>query len=100
MPYRFKHIIVFFLLFYSLTSYGSDDHNAAKRFVESGDILPLETILSKARAIQPGKVLEVEFETENGRKIYEIEILSTEGKVLELKMDAQTGMHISTKKED
>ena len=84
----------------SVSAYADDDHEKAKRLLESGDILALETILQKVRTIQPGKVLEVELETEKDQNVYEIELLTSDGKILELLFDARTGEHISTKNED
>jgi len=51
----------------AITAYADDDHEEAKRLLESGDILALEIILEKARDIQPGKILEVELESEKGQ---------------------------------
>ena len=84
----------------SILAYADDDHEKAKRLLESGDILALETVLQNARSIQPGKILEVELETEKGQKVYEIELLTSDGTILELLFDARTGEHISTKNED
>lgn len=99
-----KNILQFisagFFIIFATALYADDDHEEAKRLVESGDILPLENVLKNAREVQSGKVLEVELETEKGKKIYEIELLDTDGTVFELKFDAQTGKHISTEKEN
>ena len=95
-----KIILILSLITCSRFAAASDDHDRAKRLLDSGDILPLETILKKVRAIQPGKILEVEFETEHGQKIYEIEILEADGEVVELKIDATTGKHLSTEIEN
>lgn len=84
----------------SASLYADDDHDEAKRLVESGEILSLQEILTKARKIQPGKILEVELETERNKSIYEIELLNPDGIVLELKFDAKSGQHLSTEKED
>lgn len=87
-------------MLFSASLFADDDHDEAKHLVESGDILALELILQKAREIQSGKVLEVELETKKGKKIYEIELLSSDGRVFELKFDAKTGKHLSTEKEN
>lgn len=103
MKNSFKFISISLLVILSASLYAGDDHydhDHAKRLVESGEILALEVILKKARAIQPGKVLEVEFETKKGKHIYEIELLNTDGTVFELKFDAYSGKHLSTKKEN
>ena len=95
-----KLILVGLFITFSISLYADDDHEEAKRLVESGDILALEDVLKSARKIQPGKVLEVELETKKGKKIYEIELLNSDGIVFELKFDAKTGKHLSTEKED
>ena len=95
-----KLILVGLFITFSLSLYADDDHEDAKRLVESGEILALEDVLKNARKIQPGKILEVELETKKGKKIYEIELLNSDGIVFELKFDAKTGNHLSTEKED
>lgn len=71
---------------------GADsDHAEAKRLRQSGEILPLEDILERARKARPGKVLETELERERGRYLYELEILDANGQVWELKYDARSG---------
>lgn len=85
----------------STTSRASDDdREAARKLLQSGEILPLETILQKARALQPGQVLEVEFETKRGRYLYELEILDEAGVVYELKLDARNGELVKRERED
>jgi len=97
----FFRLLIFSLLTgVCMSAYADDDHEKAKRLLESGDILALETVLETVRTIQPGKILEVELESEKGRNIYEIELLTPDGKILELLFDARTGEHISTKNED
>jgi uncharacterized membrane protein YkoI len=101
MKNRFKFIFTSLLIILSSAVFADDDdYNEAKRLVELGEIVELEAILKKAREIQEGKVLEVELETKHNKKIYEIELLNTNGIVFKLKFDARTGKHISTKKEN
>lgn len=100
MKNRFKFIFTSLLIILSSAVFADDDYNEAKRLVELGEIVELEAILKKAREIQEGKVLEVELETKHNKKIYEIELLNTNGVVFKLKFDARTGKHISTKKEN
>ena len=68
-----------------------DDHHAARRLVKRGEILPMGKVLKQALRHQPGRLLEAEFETEDGRHLYEFEILDAEGQVWELEMDAADG---------
>jgi uncharacterized membrane protein YkoI len=51
---------------------------------------PLYRCVNAALAKKPGKVLEVELETENGRQIYEIDIAGDDGKRWELECDLET----------
>jgi len=94
-----KYILTFALIVCSSMTIASDDHDQAKQLLDSGDILPLETILKKVRSIQPGKILDLELEREDGQIIYEIELLTTSGSVLELKINAQSGELLSTEEE-
>ncbi len=95
-----KLIITSLLIIFSIPLFADDDHDEAKRLVESGEILALEVVLKKAREIQAGKVLEVELESKKNKYIYEIELLNADGTVFELKFDARTGKHLSTEKEN
>jgi len=80
----------------------ADDGKAAlaARLAQNGDILPLEQILQHVQAVQPGKVIEAEFEHDRGRYIYEVEVLDNKGVVWKLKLDAKTGALIGAKQED
>lgn len=70
-----------------------DDRAAAARLLEEGRILPLAAILEAARGHRPGHVLEVELEAreDDGRYVYEVELLDAGGIVWELYLDAATG---------
>jgi len=58
---------------------------------ESGKILPMEDILGRARAAQPGQVVEVELERESGRYVYEVKVIDDADKVHKLELDAGSG---------
>lgn len=75
------------------------DYDTARQLQQSGDILPLETILQKVQAQHPGKVLEIELEQHHGQLKYEIELLDPQGKVWELEIDPRSG-NLLRKKED
>lgn len=93
-------LVLMLLSMFSVLSYASDDHDRAKALLDAGDILPLETILQRAQATQTGKILEIELKNKPNHPVYEIELLTLEGKVLELIFDAKTGNLISTEEED
>lgn len=88
------------LLSVSIPASADDDHDKARRLQQAGDILPLETIIEKAKAIRPGRILEVELESKHGRHRYEIELLDEDGRVWEMKFDSQSGQLLKEKQED
>ncbi len=69
----------------------ADDQDKALELRQSGDVLSLEEILKLSRKQIDGRILEVEMEQKRGRIFYELEILSDDGRVWELKVDATTG---------
>ena len=69
----------------------SDDHDAAKRLREAGEIVPLEKLLADVRNRHSGRVLEIELENKRGRHVYEIEMVDDDGKVHEYFYDARDG---------
>ncbi|MFQ5644288.1 MAG: PepSY domain-containing protein [Thiogranum sp.] len=77
-----------------------DDHVEARRLLDSGEILPLEVILNGLRQRFPGRILDVELETEDGRILYEVEILDADGIVTEVYINARNGKVLSAKEDD
>lgn len=78
----------------------ADDHDRVRELRNTGDILPLEMILEAQQTDYPGRILEVELESEDGRYVYEIEVLQPGGEVIELLYDARTGELIRMERED
>ncbi len=70
---------------------GQPDFEIAEDAVRRGEILPLATILERVAAVQPGRVIEVELEIEDGVLVYEVELISPDGRLLEVELDARTG---------
>lgn len=66
-------------------------HYEARKLRESGKILPLETIIEKAKTYRNGQVIDTELERDDGMLVYEIEILDDQGRVWELEFDATNG---------
>lgn len=77
-----------------------NDHERALRLLESGEILPLETIIEQAKSVQAGTVIEAEIEREHDRLVYEIELVDDEGIVHEMLIDAATGEVLGVERED
>lgn len=58
---------------------------------QSRDILPFEEVLKIVRSSIKGNIIETEFEIEDGIPIYEIKYIDSNGRVLEIYVDAKTG---------
>ncbi len=77
-----------------------DDHELARRALEVGRALPLPEILAKIKLSFPGKVIEVELDMEHGILVYELKVLSPQGQLQELDVDAATGKVLKVEDED
>ena len=98
MHSMFRIFAIALLVFLPLAAQADDDHdedheerrnlNAA---IERGEILPLTEILSRTKGRIEGRVVEIEFEHEHGRPLYEIYVLRKDGRRLEYEIDARTG---------
>lgn len=64
---------------------------AIRAAVRRGELLPLPRIMELAQARVPGDVVKTELESKHGRLIYEVKILTRNGRVQEVKLDARTG---------
>ncbi len=73
---------------------------------DASGVLPMERVLDQARGAVAGTIKEIELEHENGRLIYEVTILTTDNRKVEIEYDARTGAELSrevkkrAKKED
>jgi len=79
---------------------GRSDHDDARRAYERGEAQPLSQILKRVQTVVPGEVLEVEMDREDGRLVYEIEVLQRSGRVLEVTVDARSGAVLSVEDDD
>ena len=68
-----------------------NEHNVVREALQRGEVLPLVKILAIANQQVPGDVIEVELEDEKSALVYEIKILTSTGRVREVKIDARTG---------
>ncbi|MGV3695276.1 MAG: PepSY domain-containing protein [Paracoccus marcusii] len=76
------------------------DYETARQAVDRGDMLPLEKILARIEARHPGRIVEVELEDEDGLWLYEIEVLTPEGRLIEIELDARTGAILGYEEDD
>ncbi|MBC7144924.1 MAG: PepSY domain-containing protein [Thioclava marina] len=71
------------------------DHDRARSAVERNEILPLNRILANLREYQRGRVIKVDLEQIADRYIYALKLITPEGRLLELEVDAATGLPIA-----
>ena len=77
------------------------DQDEALRLRQQGVIQPLEELLQPAYDRYPGaRLLEAELEAEHGQYVYEIELLTAEGQVRELELDARDGRLLHDKEDN
>lgn len=79
------------------TAIADSDHDRARRAVEQGLILPLKDILLRVQQAYPGQILKAELDDEDGIVVYELKILSSDGRVVEVVYDARTGALLKAK---
>ncbi|QRM54172.1 PepSY domain-containing protein [Sinorhizobium sp. BG8] len=75
------------------------EHYEAREALRLGQIRPLEEIIATVRKEIAGDIIEIEFEREDGRYIYELEIIQPSGQIVEVDVDAST-MQILKREED
>lgn len=89
-----------FSLMLVLPLQADSDSERARLLKQQGKILPLEQVIATAMTVKSGQILETELEEEDGRFVYELEILDEAGQVWELELDAATAELIELDNED
>ncbi|MEQ8483070.1 MAG: PepSY domain-containing protein [Pseudomonadales bacterium] len=74
------------------------DARRARAAVDAGRYVPLEDIISDARQRHPGRIVEVELDEDDDE--YEIEILTPDGRKIELEYDARSGRLLEEELDD
>lgn len=70
----------------------AQEQDTVRRAVKDGSVRPLTEILALVQQRHPGRVLDVELERSlDGRLVYDIELLTADGRKLEVDVDAATG---------
>ena len=72
----------------------------ARKAVTAGLVRPLEEILTEVRKTIDGDIVEIEFDKDDGRYIYEIEYVRRDGQLMEMKIDAKTLAVIEVSEDD
>lgn len=76
------------------------DFEIAQEAVAKGEILPLAEVLARLQAVHPGQVIEVELEYSDGQRVYEVELITDDGRLIEVDLDAITGTILELDEED
>ncbi len=76
-----------------------DDHDRAYMLRQEADILPLVQVLEFAGLGADDRILEIEAEFEDGRSLYEIDYVTSDGRIMEVEVDARTGEVLERKEE-
>ena len=73
----------------------------ALRLRQDGTILSSQTFIERALERHPkARLLELELEEKHGRYVYEVELLTVQGQVRELKFDASSGELLEDEEDD
>lgn len=67
-----------------------DDHERARRALREGRVRPLAEILARIGDALGGEVIEVELDYDDGLYLYELKVLSPNGRLQEVTVDAAT----------
>jgi uncharacterized membrane protein YkoI len=70
------------------------DEELARHALENGEIVPLDRVVGWLHDAVPGEVSGLELEKENGTWVYEFKIISPDGRMLQVRVNAKTGQLI------
>ncbi len=68
-----------------------DDHERAREALSRAETIPLAEIMPAVEARFAARTIEVEFERDDGRWIYEFALVTPDGRIVEVEVDAATG---------
>jgi len=71
--------------------FADEDNERARAMVQKGEFIPLVEIIKRVQSAQQGDVLEVEIYEEDGRTLYELDVLDRNDELHEVMVDPYTG---------
>lgn len=95
-----RFLITVLLVLAAPTRADVTDYERARQALERNEVRPLAEILPLVERETAARMIEVEFEEEGGRYIYEFELVAADGRLLEAIVDATTGTILSIGEED
>jgi len=96
---RLKFLVITLLMVVAALVLADDDYQEAYRLRSNAEILSLEEIIEVLQLHPSDRILEIESEFEHGMRVYEIEILTREGYIEEIEVDAVTGRILEWERE-
>ena len=84
----------------SIGAFAHSSNKAAEAEAQKNATITTEMAITIAEQLTGGKSTEVEFELEDGKAIYEVELTMGDGSEVEVEVDADTGVVLSQKTED
>ncbi len=98
---RYACLVILFLTVVSQVSARDLSQDQALKLRKEGKVLSSQTFIERALERHPkARLLELELEEKHGRYVYEVELLTVQGQVRELKFDASNGELLEDEEDD
>ena len=94
-----KHVLIFLMCALPPPVLASDDHEAARDALRQRQVIPLAGIIPGILDKFDARLLEAEFERDDDRYIYELELITGSGRMIEVMVDAATGEILEVEQE-
>ena len=94
-----KQVLIILLCGLVNPALASEDHDDARDAVRQQQVIPLADIVPRILAEFDARLLEAEFEREHGSFVYELELITESGRMIEVMVDAATGEIIEAEQE-
>lgn len=77
----------------------SEDHDAARDALRQHKVMALSEIVPGILERFDARLLEAEFEREGGGYVYELEVITSTGRMIDVMVDAETGAILKVEQE-
>ncbi len=84
----------------ALPALASDDHDRARDAVQNQLVLPLMEIAPRIEAEFDARLLKAELEAEDDGYLYELELITSDGRLIEVIIDATSGKIIEVEQKN
>jgi uncharacterized membrane protein YkoI len=86
-----KQLVIILICALVSPALASGDHDDARDALRRRQVIPLADIIPGILAEFDARLLEAEFEREHGIYVYELELITGSGRMIEVMVDAATG---------